>query len=484
MKRKRLLALSLCAAMAVTSLAGCGAAKDTESSTAQTTENTEAPAKAEEEVKAEEPAESSEASTEQESAEASASDKPFEGVTLKYATTQTASTGEENLKLIELVKEQTGIEIEFYVIPSAKAGEVDKTLVSLMAGDEIDLIYNTKPGLKTFYNAGVLEPMNALAANAGYDIKGTYGDYVPEFDGDVYGLPAFSDIWITLYNKQIFDDAGVPYPEAEGWTWEKYIETAQKLNNPEKGIYGSLMLDYDCCNYMYALQKGWEPYKADGTANFDDPLFKESLEFFYGLGNTEKIQPSILEFKAANIPWNAFVSTGQYGMFMCGGWVTSVLNQFDKYPRDWKVGLLPMPYPEGCDKSTLTVPGCYAVPVTSKNKEAAFAAAACMAENQYTLGMGRVPARVDLSEEEINSYIEESLAKPFEFDALSVDDFKTAWFDGGRTALSEKIIGYGDAAISQAVIEEGQLYGQDAQDIDTAVSKIQERANKAIEEDK
>ena len=53
------------------------------------------------------------------------------------------------------------------------------------------------------------------------------------------------------------------------------------------------MLDYDCYIYMYALQKGWVPYKADGTGNFDDPLFKESLEFYYGLGNTEKIQPSI-----------------------------------------------------------------------------------------------------------------------------------------------------------------------------------------------
>ena len=98
-------------------------------------------------------------------------------------------------------------------------------------------------------------------------------------------------------------------------------------------------------------------------------------------------------------------------MFMCGGWVTSILNQFDKYPRDWKVGLLPMPYPEGTDPSTLTVPGCYAVPTTSKNKDAAFAAAACMAENQYTLGMGRVPARIDLTDEEINEYVENSLAK-------------------------------------------------------------------------
>ena len=462
---KKMVSLTLCAAMAAGTLAGCSS---------KTEETTAAPTTVEAET----------GETGETQAAGESSDKPFEGITLKYATTQTASTGEENLKLIELVKEQTGINIEFYVIPSAKSGEVDKTLVSLMAGDEIDLIYNTKPGLKTFYNAGVLEPMNALAESAGYDIKGTFGDYVPEFDGDVYGLPAFSDVWITLYNKQIFDDAGVEYPTAEGWTWEKYIETAKKLNNPEKGIYGSLMLDYDCYAYMYALQKGWEPYKADGTANFDDPLFKESLEFFYDLGNTEKIQPSILEFKAANTPWNAFVSTGNYGMFMCGGWVTSVLNQFDKYPRDWKAGILPMPYPEGEEPSTLTVPGCYAIPTTSKNKEAAFAAAACMAENQYKLGMGRVPARVDLSDEEINDYIEKSLAKPFEFDEITVDDFKDAWFDDSRKALSEKIIGYGDAAISQAIIEEGQLYGQGAQDIDTTIAKIQERANKAIEEDK
>ena len=449
---KRVVSLSLCAAMAAGSLAGCSS-KKAEPADTTTTAAAETTTKAGGETAAE--GETTEG--------AAASDKPFDGVTLKYATTQTASTGEENQKLIELVKEKTGINIEFFVIPNAKSGEVDKTLVSLMAGDEIDLIYNTKPGLKAFYNAGVLEPMNALAETAGYDIAGTFGDYVPEFGGDVYGLPAFSDIWITLYNN---------------------IETAKKLTDSSKGIYGSLMLDYDCYNYMYALQKGWEPYKADGTANFDDPLFKESLEFYYGLGNTEKIQPSILEFKASNTPWNAFATTGKYGMFMCGGWVTSILNQFDKYPRDWKVGLLPMPYPEGTDPSTLTVPGCYAVPTTSKNKDAAFAAAACMAENQYTLGMGRVPARIDLTDEEINEYVENSLAKPFEFDGLTVEDFKTAWFDSSRKALSEKIIGDGDAAISQAIIEEGQLYGQGAESIDDAVTKIQDKANRAIEEDK
>lgn len=468
---KKITALCLAGLMASSALAGCG-----NSNTGQTDAPTTAESKSESEGSdaAETP--------EGESGEASA-EKPFEGVTLKYATTQTASTGEENLKLIELVKEKTGINIEFTIIPNTSAGELDKTLVSLMAGDEIDIIYNTTPGLAAFYNAGVLTPLGSLAADANYDMDGVFGDYLAKYDGEVYGVPAFSDIWITLYNKQIFDDAGVPYPEAEGWTWEKYIETAAKLNDPDKGIYGSLMLDYDCYNYMYALQKGWEPYKADGSGNFDDPLFKESLEFYYGLGNVEKIQPSILDFKASNTAWNAFATTGQYGMFMCGGWTTSILNDFEKYPRDWTVGLLPMPYPEGEEPTTLTVPGCYAVPSTSKNKEAAFAAAACMAENQYSLGFGRVPARVDLTEEEISAYIQDSLAEPFEFDSISVEDFTAAWFDPDRKALSEKIIGAGAAEISQIIIEEGQLYGQGAQDIDSAVKKIVDRSAAAIEQD-
>ncbi|WMC94145.1 ABC transporter substrate-binding protein [Kineothrix sp. MB12-C1] len=467
---KKIMGICLAAATTLGALIGCSGSTASETEpAAQVSEETET-------------AQSQVTESESETEEVE-DERPFEGVKLKYATTQTASTGEENLELIELVKEKTGIEIEFTIIPNTPSGELDKTLVSLMAGDEIDIIYNTVPGLKPFYNAGVLTPMDELAASANYDMDSIFGDYLPNFDGQVYGLPAFSDIWITLYNKQIFDDAGVPYPTAEGWTWEKYIETAKQLTDSSKGIYGSLMLDYDCYNYMYALQKGWNPYKADGSGNFEDPLFKESLEFFYGLGNDEKIQQNILDFKASNTPWNAFVTSGQYGMFMCGGWTTSILNNFEKYPRDWTVGLLPMPYPEGQEPTTLTVPGCYAVPSTSKNKEAAFAAAACMAENQYTLGFGRVPARVDLTDEEIADYIENSLAKPFEFDSLTVEDFKAAWFDSNRKALSEKIIGAGSSEISQIIIEEGQLYGQGAQDIDSAISKIAARAKEAIEQE-
>ena len=158
-----------------------------------------------------------------------------------------------------------------------------------------------------------------------------FGENLPIYDdGQVYGLPAFNDVWCTFINTKVFENAGVEVPSAEGWTWEKYIETAQKLTNADEEIYGSLMLDYDTYNFMYALQNGAEHYKEDGTANYDDPRFKESVEFFYSLGNDLKIQPDITTYKAGVYPWNAFTSTGvanedgsydkaQFGMFVCGG---------------------------------------------------------------------------------------------------------------------------------------------------------------------
>ena len=194
---------------------------------------------------------------------ASGSGKPYEGVVLHYAATDTEATGNEMQDIVKMVKEKTGIDIQFTIIPKADVGEVDKRLVSLQAGDELDIIYGTTAQLKVFYDAGVLSPLDEYAAAASYDAPAVFGGSIPYYDdGRMYGLPAFNDVWCTFVNTKVFENAGVEVPSAEGWTWEKYVETAKKLTDVNNEIYGSLMLDYDCYNYMYALQKGAEHYKA------------------------------------------------------------------------------------------------------------------------------------------------------------------------------------------------------------------------------
>lgn len=466
---KKAVTFLLSAAMLATSLAGCGVSTDNQGETVMSTGG---------ETVAADP------------------NKPYAGETITYACSDTMAAGDELQALVAMVKEKTGINIEFSIIPPADDGEVDKLLVGLQAGDSIDLIYETTAGLKTYYNAGVLTALDEMAAADSYDMEAIFGENLPKYnDGMVYGLPAFNDIWVTFYNKNVFDAKGVEYPDPEGWTWEEYIETAQKLNDPKNNIWGSLMLEYDNYSYMYAIQKGASAYKEDGTANFDDPLFRESVEWFYSLGNDLKIQPDITSMVAKIYPWNAFTSTGkavdgvysnpQFGMFVCGGWVASMLTNEDKYPRDWECGIAPMPYPEGQEPSTLAVTGCYAIPSTSKNKEVAFEVLKCIAENQYTLGYGRIPARKDLTDEEISSYVADKLVPTYEAnDHMTADMFTSAWFDADRLILPEKIIGAADGTIKQIWIEEARLYGQKQQSIEDTMTHIQERANKAIAEEK
>lgn len=409
-------------------------------------------------------------------------DKPFDGVTLKWALTDNAATGEETKAMVEMIKEKTGINVEFSISPTPAAGEIDKVLVSLMAGDDIDIIGRTPIQLEDFYRAGVLEPLDELAANADYNMEEVYGGAALKFeDGKTYGLPTERDIWLTYYNKKVFDDAGIPYPEAEGWTWEKYVETAEKLTDADKGIWGSFIGNDAVHSYMYANQSGVNPYKEDGTSNLDDPAYADSMKWFFSLGNDLKIQPSSVEVASGTYPYNAFMINDNIGMFVCGGWVASTLTTLEKYPRDWQAGILPMPYPEGSEPSSLSIDTCYAVPSTSSNKEAAFEAIRCIAENKYTLGYGRVPAK-KLTDEEARAYIEETLVPMFEHDGITVDDFMAGWFDNDRNYISEKITGTADTIINQIVTEESLLYGQGGKSLEDTMASIKSRSDEAIAE--
>ena len=186
-----------------------------------------------------------------------------------------------------------------------------------MGGDMIDAI--NESNIQTYQRAGILLDITEEAGAMGFgpetlapSVRPTVMAEVLNEKGELeerqFTYPANVYHSFIYYNKNILDKLGVPYPPRD-LTWEKYIETAQKLTNLDEEIYGSLMLDYDCYNYMYALQNGAEHYKEDGTSNYDDPRFRDSVEFFYSLGNELQIQPDITTYKAGVYPWNTAATT-------------------------------------------------------------------------------------------------------------------------------------------------------------------------------
>jgi multiple sugar transport system substrate-binding protein len=58
------------------------------------------------------------------------------------------------------------------------------------------------------------------------------------YEGKVIGVPALVDNLALIYNKKLFDDAGLPYP-TDQWSWDDFRAAAKKLTNPSQNVYGS-----------------------------------------------------------------------------------------------------------------------------------------------------------------------------------------------------------------------------------------------------
>lgn len=56
--------------------------------------------------------------------------------------------------------------------------------------------------------------------------------------GRILGAPALLDSLCVVYNKKMFRDAGILYPE-DGWTWDDFTEIAKQLTDRRRGVHGT-----------------------------------------------------------------------------------------------------------------------------------------------------------------------------------------------------------------------------------------------------
>ena len=69
---------------------------------------------------------------------------------------------------------------------------------------------------------GVLENLDPYIQKSGYDLNDYWGGLLEsaKYQGSVYGLPRDNEVNILYYNKDLFDKAGVKYPD-ENWKWRR-----------------------------------------------------------------------------------------------------------------------------------------------------------------------------------------------------------------------------------------------------------------------
>ena len=190
-------------------------------------------------------------------------------------------------------------------------------------------------------------------------------------DGRIYGVPKDKDTVCLIYNKEMFDASGVPYPD-ESWTWDDLV-SASEIIHEKTGKYGYMAYSDEQLGYWnFVYQAGGRILSEDKTrAEFLNPATKKGMEFYIGLQDYDWC-PDQRYFAETN-PGTAFFSE-QGAMYLEGSWnLMASLENNKEMTGKWDVAVLPKcPDPlEGDGRATISNDLSYATGAHGKKlKEA------------------------------------------------------------------------------------------------------------------
>lgn len=207
------------------------------------------------------------------------------------------------------------------------SGFMDKLTTEIAAGTPPDIAMVIPDLLPTYYAQGLLldlEPyMGAVDQTAWYPQAWEGLSFGP--DKHHFGVPlTFDTVGCLWYNKDLFDQAGMKYPD-ETWTYDDLVSNAAKLTT--RGSGGQTT--------QWGLGIGWEPWyqfmKMFGVepwdqqnfskSNFDSPEAISAIQKAADLYVKHKVSPvqpanSGLAVTGADVQFTA----GKMAMLLGGSW--------------------------------------------------------------------------------------------------------------------------------------------------------------------
>ncbi|MDR0878620.1 MAG: sugar ABC transporter substrate-binding protein, partial [Treponema sp.] len=164
-------------------------------------------------------------------------------------------------------------------------------------------------------------------------------------NGGLYGLPVGVYTLVIVYNKDLFDEAGIPYPKADWndtWSLEEMLAAARKITkgtgpNKTYGIYSNLSLERSNSFYYSA---GGDVFSADHTtATLDQPPMIKTYTWLVDMIKGG-YAPSTLQ-TARVPPTDQLFMTNKLGMYITGEWEIPVLTEAAEEGLRW--GIAPIP---------------------------------------------------------------------------------------------------------------------------------------------
>ncbi|KMY48793.1 ABC transporter substrate-binding protein [Peribacillus loiseleuriae] len=281
-------------------------------------------------------------------------------VKIRFATWDVGNDVQLQQKLIDEFNDKHE---KIKVVLEAYGGEYDtKITAGIGAKDAPDVMYMWNyPQYKD-----ALEPLDSYIDKNGEEYKSDFYESLWNYNsvgGETLGLPVGYTTHVVYYNKDLFDEKGLEYPQA-GWTWADLQETAKKLTDKDKKITGFAFPGkpdpYDFEMYLWGNGASYVDRDGNLKGNVNS---KKSIETFNMFQGMLKDGYAITTEGSGDTE----MKSGKVGMFINGAWYLSPLKE-----AGINYGVVEIPTFENGKSVSIVSSSGIAMSKDSKHKEAAF----------------------------------------------------------------------------------------------------------------
>ncbi len=398
-----------------------------------------------------------------------------ETVTLRVATWASSEEFALEAGMAErFMQRYPQVRVEHESIPS---GYRDKILASYAAGTVPDVFLLDSPIIPSLLNRNLLVDLAPYESTLGVGINAFYPSVRAVFarKNALYAFPKDFTPLVIYYNRKLFDDAGLPYPDGS-WTWAEFLDIARQLtlDQNEDGRPDQYGTAFD--NELYLWQpwvwmNGGDILSRDSTraaGTLDSPETVRALQFLIDLRNRHGVAPPLIgvggESGGAVQGTVGMFYAGRLGMMTSGRWAIIRMLPYMR-DGDLDIGVAPLPTPVNGVHRTVIYAAGWSVSEYTPHKEWAIRLAAFLSSEEAQRVRAQSPIgipslrRIAAEQAEADSFgIEQVFMDEAAFGRQSwgtrVDAFARVE-DIVKRAVDEAMIGERDLkeALSDAAVE-------------------------------
>ncbi|MDR0885942.1 MAG: sugar ABC transporter substrate-binding protein [Clostridiales Family XIII bacterium] len=159
-------------------------------------------------------------------------------------------------------------------------------------------------------------------------------------DGAQVAIPKDIDTIALWYNKTLFDEAGVSYPD-ETWTWDTFRDAAKKLTKDDGSVYGTVFNPKDAQQTFYNTIYDFGGYVLNEdrtTSGWDDPKTMDAMEYVAGIIEDGSMPPYTT---ISETDQSALFTSGKVAMLPQGSWMVTAMLDNEYTAENCDIAVMP-----------------------------------------------------------------------------------------------------------------------------------------------